>query len=135
MINQITKINDLVFGDYTINSLKATFGRSRKRLAFKLGNPRLLEIHFHSLRHWKATMEYHYTKDILHVKKFLGHREIENTQLYVSLDEQVFKNLHDEKFISRVAYNTEDCCKLVDVGFEYVTGTFSDGGKIFRKRK
>jgi hypothetical protein len=52
-----------VFGECTINSLKATYGRARHRLAFKLQNPRLLEIHFHTLRHWKATMEYHYTKD------------------------------------------------------------------------
>jgi len=25
--------------------------------------------------------------------------------------------------------------KLVEVGFEYVTGDYDDGGKIFRKRK
>jgi hypothetical protein len=27
-------------------------------------------------RHWKATMEYHKTKDILHVMRLLGHKNI-----------------------------------------------------------
>jgi len=45
--------------------LAESFGKKRKRLAHKLGNPRVLRIHFHTFRHWKATMEYHKTKDIL----------------------------------------------------------------------
>jgi integrase/DNA-directed RNA polymerase subunit M/transcription elongation factor TFIIS len=135
MLDQMPRINECVFGNYTKDSLKATLGRARKRLAFKLGNPRLLGIHFHTLRHWKATMLYHETKDILHVKEFLGHRDIEHTLLYITLESQIFKNDSDDKFTSRVAKNTEECCRLVDVGFEYITGTFEDGGKIFRKRK
>ena len=134
MLNQMPRINENVFGTATKNSLKATFGRSRKRLAFKLGNPRLIRIHFHTLRYWKGTMEYHYTKDIMHVKEFLGHKEIENTQLYIQLDAQLFQNIPEDKFTTRVAKTTDECCKLIDVGFEYVTGTFEDGGKIFRKR-
>jgi len=49
------------------------------QLAFKLGNPRLLKIGFHSFRHWKGTMEHHKTKDIIHVKELLGHKNIQNT--------------------------------------------------------
>jgi hypothetical protein len=45
-------------------------------LAYQLQNPRLLREHFHTLRHWKATMEYHRTKDILHVMNVLGHKNI-----------------------------------------------------------
>jgi hypothetical protein len=37
-----------VFGDCSLNSLKATYTRARRRLAIKLQNPRLLEIHFHT---------------------------------------------------------------------------------------
>ena len=33
-------------------------------------------------------MLYHYTKDIILVKEFLGHRFIENTQLYVQLRQE-----------------------------------------------
>jgi hypothetical protein len=31
--------------------------------------------------------------------------------------------------------NTEEACQLIEVGFEYVTGEYTNGGKIFRKRK
>lgn len=135
MLNQMPRTNDYVFGTFTMNSLKATYTRARKRIAFKLGNPRLKEIHFHTLRHWKATMEYHYTKDILAVKAFLGHVTLDNTLLYIQLDKQLFQNIPEDQFITRVAHNTEECCSLMEVGFEYHTGTFEDGGKIFRKRK
>lgn len=40
-----------------------------------------------------------------------------------------------EEFYVKVAHNTEEACELVGAGFEYVTGEYNDGGKIFRKRK
>ncbi len=57
-----------------VGSLK-TFRAQRKRIANKLGNPRILKIHFHTFRHWKASTEYAKTKDILHVMKLLGHKK------------------------------------------------------------
>ncbi|MGQ9530835.1 MAG: tyrosine-type recombinase/integrase [Candidatus Bathycorpusculaceae bacterium] len=42
-------------------------------------------MHFHTLRHWKATMEYHKTKDIPHVMQLLGHGNIKNTLIYTQL--------------------------------------------------
>jgi hypothetical protein len=80
-------------------------------------------------------MLYHSKPDIGIVAKFLGHKNWENTRLYIQLDKNLFKNLPDDQFITRVAHNVEDACKLIEVGFEYVTGEYSDGGKIFRKRK
>ncbi|MGA2681515.1 MAG: hypothetical protein ABSF44_06920 [Candidatus Bathyarchaeia archaeon] len=44
-------------------------------------------------------------------------------------------DLPNDQFITRLAFTAEDACKLVDVGFEYITGEYNDGGKIFRKRK
>ena len=117
------------------NSLKATFYRARKRLAYKLQNPRLIQIHFHTLRHLKATMLYHYKPDLLIVAEFLGHKNIENTRMYIQLEKNLFKNLPDDNFITRIAQNVEQACSFVEVGFEYVTGEYVDGGKIFRKRK
>jgi len=61
------------------------FSIQRKRLAQKLKNPRLLRITFHTFRHWKATMEYHRTRDIIHVMQLLGHKNIKNTLIYVHL--------------------------------------------------
>lgn len=40
-----------------------------------------------------------------------------------------------DEFHVKVAKTTQEACKLVKVGFEYVTGEYHDGGKIFRKRK
>ena len=88
---------------------------------------------FHTLRHWKATMEYHYTKDIMHVKEFLGHREIDNTMLYIQLDRSLFKNLPDDSFIIRVAQTKEEAVKLGEVGFEPFV--VMEGVQLFRKRK
>lgn len=134
MLNSLPKKSTKLFGEGPINSLKSTFLKARKRLAHKLQNPRLQQIHFHTLRHWKATMEYHRTKDLLHTMAFLGHKRSENTLLYVQLDEKLFKDYCDN-FITRVAHNVQEACPLVETGFEYVTGEYNDGGKIFRKRR
>jgi hypothetical protein len=75
-------------------------------------------------------MEYHRTKDILYVKELLGHKNIQNTLVYTHL-----VNFEDDEFHTAVADSTEKACKLVEAGFEYVTGEYNDGGKIFRKRK
>ena len=39
-----------------------------------------------TIRPWKATIEYHKTKDILYVKNLLGHKKIENTEIYITLE-------------------------------------------------
>jgi hypothetical protein len=41
----------------------------------------------------------------------------------------------EERFISKVAVNVKKATELIELGFEYVTGEYDDGGKIFRKRK
>jgi integrase len=133
MLNALPRTSPYTFGNCTLNSLKATFIRARRRLAFKLQNPRLLEIHFHTLRHWRATMEYHYTKDIIHVQQFLGHREIDNTLIYIQLDKALFSNLPDDSFIIRAVKTVEEATKLGEVGFEPFV--MMDGVQLFRKRK
>jgi len=59
MLNQIVRNHDTVFlGRYkNSRNLLRTFLKQRKRIAAKMGNPRLQQIHFHTLRHWKATTE------------------------------------------------------------------------------
>jgi integrase len=74
MLNNLPRENDLLFGKATMNSLKNQLCRTRNLLAFKLGNPRLKEIHMHTFRYWKGTMLYHYKPDILYVAEFLGHK-------------------------------------------------------------
>jgi len=79
-------------------------------------------------------MEYHRTKDILYVKKILGHKQIRSTLKYIDLETNIFTNT-DDQFFAKVANNIQEACALIEVGFEYVTGDYHDGGKIFRKRK
>jgi integrase/recombinase XerD len=104
----------------------------RKRLAHKLCNPRLLNIGFHTFRHWKGTMEYHKTKDIVHVQRLLGHKNIQNTLVYITIENALFTGTNNE-FHVRTAKTVEEACKLVEVSFEYVTDI--ERIKIFRKRK
>jgi len=117
-------------------STTVNFLQARKRLARRFNNPRLVRITFHTIRHWKATMEYHKTKDIIHVKdNILRHKSIENTMLYIHLEKAIFDSTKNCEYHVRVAKTVDESCELVKVGFEYVTGEYSDGGKIFRKRK
>jgi integrase len=105
------------------------FNAQRRHAAGKLGNARILQIHFHTFRHWKATMEYHKTKDILHVMRLLGHKSIANTLIYTQLVE--FEE--DDKYYSAVAENVEEARKLVEDGFEFVCSAKDE--MLFRKRK
>jgi len=100
----------------------------RNRTAFKPQNPRLRQISFHTFRHWKATTEYHKTKDILHVMQMLGHRDIKTTLIYTQLIQSESDDYH-----SAVAKTVEEARSLIETGFEYVTDV--DGVKLFRKRK
>jgi integrase len=109
------------------------FLQQRKRLASKLENPRLLRVTFKTFRHWKGTMEYHRTKDVIHVMQVLGHKNIANTLVYITLAEELFKG--QQEYVSKVAKNAKQACSLVEAGFEYVTGEYDDGGKIFKKPK
>jgi len=120
----------------TRGGITCSFLQARKRLVKSLNNPRLLRITFHTIRHWKATIEYHKTKDIIHVKdNILRHQSIENTMIYIHLEKAVFGSTKNDEYHVKVAKTVEESCELVKVGFEYVTGEYKDGGKIFRKRK
>jgi integrase len=119
---------------FNYQGIRTAFNVARKSITRKLGNPRLKAITMTTFRHWKGTIEYHKTKDIIHVKALLGHRNIQNTMVYINLERAIFTTRNDE-FHSSIAKNVEDACRLIEAGFEYVTGEYNDGGKIFRKRK
>jgi hypothetical protein len=77
-------------------------------------------------------MEYHKTKDIMHVKEVLGHKSIQNTMIYINLEQTTFQEQNDE-FTTRVAKSLKGARALLEAGFEYVMEM--DGFKVFRKRK
>ena len=107
---------------------RTTFLYQRRRVATTLQNPRILKIHFHTLRLWKATMEHHKTKDILYVKDCLDTKNINSTLIYTHLID--FKG---EEYHSAIAKTVNEARDLVEKGFEYVIEM--DGVKLFRKRK
>jgi len=116
-----------IFGKW-LKSQAWLFYKQRRKIADKLQNARILGISFHTFRHWKATMEYHKTKDILHVMRLLGHKNINNTLIYTQL-----MSFSDDDYVSKVAQNVQEVCQLVIAGFEYLIDM--NGVKIFRKRK
>jgi hypothetical protein len=75
-------------------------------------------------------MEYHKTKDVMHVKSVLGHKKIQSTIIYINLEQAVFAT-ENEEFKVKAASSLDEACKLIEVGFEYVTDM--DGKKLFRK--
>ena len=128
MLKSLPKEHEKVFGNATLGSRRNCFNRSRRRVAKKLKNPRFQKITFHTLRHWKATMEYHKTKDILHVKQLLGHRSINSTMLYTQLI-----NFERDDCTCRIAKTEKEISELIEAGFEYVCD--QEDAKFFRKSK
>jgi integrase len=132
MLNALPRKTKRIFGNGPITSTKMTFMRARKRLANKLQNQQLLKISFHTLRHWKATMLYHETGDIHYVQRFLGHKSISNTEIYINIANTIFESKSDE-FTVRVVEKPEDIKKFAEAGFEFYCQ--KDNLIFLRKRK
>jgi integrase len=129
MLNNLPRNNDRVWIYKTPSHIGKSLRRQKKRLAHKLGNPRLLQIHCHTFRHWKATITYAKTKDILYVQNMLGHRNLKNTLRYT----QLVSLPQNEEYICKTAKSIDEAKKLIEAGFEYITDL--DHCKLFRKRK
>jgi len=126
MLHNMPRTSDYVFGRTSSDSMRRNISNQRKAIARKLKNPRISQIHPHTLRHWKATTEYHRTKDILHVKQMLGHKNINNTMLYTQL-----VNFESDNYTTRVSNCVREDRELIEAGFEFVTER--NGVKIYRK--
>ncbi len=134
MLDRLPKRWEMVFHNpelepvESLDDFRRTFIRQRSLVAEKLQNPRIKRITFKTLRHFTATMEYHKTKDILHVMNLLGHKNIKNTLVYTHL-----VSFETDEFVCKVAGTIKEATQLLEVGFDYVTEM--DGNKLFRKRK
>jgi integrase len=75
----------LIFGTKNTGGIRWTLDQQKKKLAEKLQNPRLTQIHFHTMRHYFATKVYSETKSIIEVQAKLGHRNelIDNGWTYI----------------------------------------------------
>lgn len=134
MLNRQPHLSEYVFRNPSVDSIDSldnfsrNFSKQRRKISEKLQNPRILRISFRTFRHFKATSEYHRTKDILHVMQVLGHRNIQNTLVYTHL-----VNFGGDDYICKAARSMDEAKALVEIGFDYVTDI--EGMKLFRKRK
>jgi integrase len=129
MINALEKTGEYIFNT-NIYTVRKGFMKQWNRIARTLQNPRLKQIHFHTLRHWKATIEYHRTKDILYVKRLLGHKKLENTEIYTHLI-----NFESDEWHVAHAKDLAEESKFIEAGFEYIRYSDRDQVAIYCKRK
>jgi len=134
MLSTLNRSSRFVFrsdsGDalQSLDNFRRTYDDQRSRVALRLDNPRINQITFKSLRHFKATMEYARTKDILHVMRILGHKNIRNTLVYTHL-----VNFDSDEWTCKVASTVDEMKTLIEQGFDYVAD--KDDLKLFRKRR
>jgi integrase len=134
MLNALPKRHKLIFRNPNIDPLtsmeafRRIFAAQRSRVAQKLQNPRIDRITSKTLRHYKATMEYHRTKDILHVMQLLGHKSIRNTLVYTHL-----VNFGSDEWICKIASTKQERRSLIESGFDLVGKEGEEW--YFRKRK
>jgi integrase len=121
-------------GEYLFNptgvTLRSTFTRKREKLAKKFDNPRLLRIHFHTFRHFKATMEYARTLDLVRTQRKLGHRNIQSTLRYTHLID--FTKGEYEVKRPKTSKEEDD---LIEQGYQFVRYDEIDKRPIYRRRK
>jgi len=128
MINQLPRNSTRIFDYKDKRTPRKSFERLRKRVAENTGNPRIMQIHLHTLRHWKATVEFHKTNNVILVMKLLGHKCLNNTQRYI----QLLPELSDD-FVCGVAHNTQEAIKLIESGYTFVQTIGEE--HIYKKRK
>jgi integrase len=129
MINALPRTNEYIFNP-NIHTIRQNFQKQRNRIAQKLQNPRIRQIHLHTFRHWFATMQYYKTRNILYVKPLLGHKQIKNTEVYTH-----FINFEKDEYHMAVAKTLEEEKKLIEAGFEFVRYSEKDDVAIYRKPK
>jgi integrase len=129
--NRNKERKECLFAD--ADDMRTCFYLQRKRIAERQANPNLMQIHFHTFRHWKGTTEQHKTKDPWHVKMILGHKSIKSTEAYIHLEKMLYESEANDQFIVKVANTLDEAIKLMEVGFEYHADV--EGNKLFRKRK
>lgn len=90
MLQALPRKTYRIFGHINSRAPSVCLAQQRKKIAKKLANPRIGKIHFHLIRHWYGTTEYHKTQNIVHVSRKLGHKSILNTMIYINLEQAIY---------------------------------------------
>jgi integrase len=120
-------------GDYLFNptftSQRKTFNKTREKMALITNNPRLLKIHFHTCRHWRASHEFERTGDIYEVKKLLGHKCISNTDRYQH------GSYSNAEYVTKRPQTNQEEDELINAGFEFIRYDHKQDVPVYRRRK
>ena len=131
MLKALPKRQDGYIFNPRSQTLSTSFARQRNKLAKKMQNPRLKQIHFHTLRHLRATLTYYQSGgDILKVKYILGHKRLDTTGRYAHY--QAFRN---EEYTVRRPITREEEDQLIQDGFQFVRYDEKHKEPVYRKRK
>lgn len=128
MVNALPKKHAPYVFNPNSDSFRSNVCNLRKRLANNQKNPRFLQIHLHTFRHFFATETLRQTKMLTHVQYLLGHKSVVNTERYTHLIDY-----SGEKYYSAVATNLAEGIQIAEDGWTYFQEF--DGVKVFRKPK
>ena len=126
MINALLKRNDIYVFNTKPCNVRVIFQNLRKQLTHTQNNPRFLQIHLHTFRHFYATETLRHTKNLSYVKYALGHKSVMNTERYTHL-----VDFGNDKYYSAVATTIKEVRQLAEDGWAYFQEI--DGKKVFRK--
>lgn len=132
-IGKLPRTSEKIFGVGSKDSIAAMFNHAKRRLASSFSNSRLLQIHFHTLRHWKLATYAHMIKDPFQVQLFARHKDMKSTMRYIHLERTIYQVSDKDEWLVKAAKTVDEASELISVGFEYVTEV--EGFKLFRKHK
>lgn len=123
------KYGEYIFSPHT-NALRDSFNISREKLAQRFNNDNLRHIHFHLLRHWKATSLRRKKYDRAYVQYVLGHVNANNTAWY----DHLIVTEPDEWIVLRPKTPKEED-EAIKNDFDFVRYDEEEHCPIYRKRK
>jgi len=134
MINQLPKTQKPVFlATSSQQGIRKTFESMRARTAEKLQNPRLLKIHCHTFRHWKATTMMLKGTDSYFIRQLLGHKTATMTDRYINIVKSLLGN-GDEQYICKCVEATDKIGIMRLIEDAYTKADEADGIHFYRKR-
>jgi len=79
------RMNDQIFKGKNADNFAENYRHLRNSLAKKHNMPELKQVQLYDFRRFKASKEYHLSRNLLLVKQLLGHKHIDQTEKYISL--------------------------------------------------
>jgi hypothetical protein len=78
-------------------------------------------------------MLYHWTNSLEYVQKFLDHKDIRNTIIYINIEHAIFDLGVDDEYVVKLTDRPEEIKLLLEMGFDFQLQ--QDNLVFLRKRK